>query len=64
MMMITMEDWVTIKNLRTKNPEIGIRMIARGIVDTDDIILVRCNPQDVAAEVGLAKATYKKMVQI
>jgi Cu2+-exporting ATPase len=32
-------------------------------VETADIVLVRSNPQDVAAVVGLAKATYKKMVQ-
>ena len=32
-------------------------------VETADIILVRSNPLDVAAVVGLAKATYKKMVQ-
>ncbi len=32
-------------------------------VETADIILVRSNPLDVAAVVGLAKATYRKMVQ-
>jgi Cu2+-exporting ATPase len=32
-------------------------------VETADIVLVRSNPQDVAAIVGLAKATYRKMVQ-
>ena len=32
-------------------------------VETADIILVRSNPMDVAAIIGLAKATYKKMVQ-
>jgi Cu2+-exporting ATPase len=32
-------------------------------VETADIVLVRSNPQDVAAVVGLAKATYRKMVQ-
>lgn len=32
-------------------------------IETADIILVRSNPMDVAAIIGLAKATYKKMVQ-
>ncbi len=32
-------------------------------VETADIVLVRSNPLDVAAVVGLAKATYRKMVQ-
>ncbi len=32
-------------------------------VESADIILVRSNPQDVSAIIGLAKATYKKMVQ-
>ena len=32
-------------------------------VESADIILVRSNPQDVSAVIGLAKATYKKMVQ-
>jgi Cu2+-exporting ATPase len=32
-------------------------------VETADIVLVRSNPQDVAAIVGLARATYGKMVQ-
>jgi Cu2+-exporting ATPase len=32
-------------------------------VETADIVLVRSNPLDVVAIVGLAKATYKKMVQ-
>jgi Cu2+-exporting ATPase len=32
-------------------------------VETADIILVRSNPLDVVAIIGLAKATYKKMVQ-
>ncbi len=32
-------------------------------VETADIILVRSNPMDVAAIIGLAKATYKKMIQ-
>ena len=32
-------------------------------VETADIVLVRNNPMDVVAVVGLAKATYKKMVQ-
>jgi len=32
-------------------------------METADIILVKSNPQDVVAIVGLAKATYRKMVQ-
>lgn len=32
-------------------------------VETADIILVRSNPLDVSAVIGLAKATYRKMVQ-
>lgn len=32
-------------------------------VETADIILVRSNPLDVVAIIGLARATYKKMVQ-
>ncbi|GAB4363724.1 MAG: heavy metal translocating P-type ATPase [Calditrichia bacterium] len=32
-------------------------------VETADIVLVRSNPNDVAAIIGLAKATYRKMVQ-
>lgn len=32
-------------------------------VETGDIILTQSNPKDVAALIGLAKATYKKMVQ-
>lgn len=32
-------------------------------IETADIILVRSNPKDVAAIIGLAKATYKKMIQ-
>ncbi len=32
-------------------------------VETADIVLVRSNPLDVVAIIGLAKATYKKMVQ-
>lgn len=32
-------------------------------IETADIILVRSNPMDVAAIIGLAKATYKKMIQ-
>ncbi len=32
-------------------------------VETADIVLVRSNPLDVASVVGLAKATYRKMVQ-
>ncbi len=32
-------------------------------VETADIVLVRSNPLDVVAVVGLAKATYRKMVQ-
>ncbi|NOY78308.1 MAG: cadmium-translocating P-type ATPase [Calditrichaeota bacterium] len=32
-------------------------------VETADIILVRSNPLDVVAIIGLAKATYRKMVQ-
>lgn len=32
-------------------------------IETADIILVRSNPQDVAAIIGLSKATYSKMVQ-
>jgi len=32
-------------------------------VETADIVLVRSNPLDVFAIIGLAKATYKKMVQ-
>jgi Cu2+-exporting ATPase len=32
-------------------------------VETADIVLVRSNPLDVAAIVGLAKATYRKMIQ-
>lgn len=32
-------------------------------IETADIILVRSNPQDVAAIIGLAKATYGKMIQ-
>ncbi len=31
--------------------------------ETADIILVKSDPQDVAAMIGLAKATYRKMVQ-
>lgn len=31
--------------------------------ETADIILVRSNPEDVVAIIGLAKATYRKMVQ-
>lgn len=32
-------------------------------IETADIILVRSNPMDVAAIIGLAEATYKKMIQ-
>lgn len=32
-------------------------------IETADIILVRSDPQDVAAVIGLARATYRKMVQ-
>lgn len=32
-------------------------------VETADIVLVRSNPLDVASVIGLAKATYKKMIQ-
>ena len=32
-------------------------------VETADIVLVRSNPLDVVAIIGLAKATYKKMIQ-
>lgn len=32
-------------------------------IETADIILVRSNPKDVAAIIGLAKATYGKMIQ-
>lgn len=32
-------------------------------VETADIILVRSNPMDVVAIIGLAKATYRKMIQ-
>jgi P-type Cu2+ transporter len=32
-------------------------------VETADIILVRSNPLDAVAIIGLARATYKKMVQ-
>jgi Cu2+-exporting ATPase len=32
-------------------------------VETADIILVKSNPQDVAAMIRLAKATYRKMIQ-
>ncbi|MEK2646219.1 copper-translocating P-type ATPase [Bdellovibrio sp. BCCA] len=32
-------------------------------IETADIILVRSNPQDVAAVIDLAKATYNKMIQ-
>ncbi len=32
-------------------------------IETADIVLVRSNPKDVAAIIGLAKATYKKMIQ-
>ncbi|MBN2465544.1 HAD-IC family P-type ATPase, partial [candidate division WOR-3 bacterium] len=32
-------------------------------IETADVILVRSNPLDVAAIVGLARATYRKMVQ-
>ncbi|MCB9798554.1 copper-translocating P-type ATPase [Candidatus Nomurabacteria bacterium] len=32
-------------------------------VETADIILVKDNPQDVAAILGLARATYRKMIQ-
>ena len=32
-------------------------------VETADIILVRSNPLDVVAIIGLARATYRKMVQ-
>lgn len=32
-------------------------------VESADIVLVNSNPQDVSAAIGLAKATYKKMVQ-
>lgn len=32
-------------------------------VETADIVLVRSNPLDVASVVGLAKATYRKMIQ-
>jgi len=32
-------------------------------VETADVILVRSNPLDVVAIIGLARATYKKMIQ-
>ena len=32
-------------------------------VETADIVLVKSNPEDVAAMIGLAKATYRKMIQ-
>ncbi|HED10793.1 MAG TPA: HAD family hydrolase, partial [Caldithrix abyssi] len=32
-------------------------------VETADIVLVRSNPLDVVAVIGLAKATYRKMIQ-
>lgn len=32
-------------------------------VETADVTLVKSNPQDVAAILGLARATYRKMVQ-
>ena len=32
-------------------------------IETADIILVKSNPNDVAAIIGLAKATYGKMIQ-
>jgi len=32
-------------------------------VETADIVLVRNNPQDVVAIIGLARATYRKMIQ-
>ena len=32
-------------------------------VETADIVLVKSNPEDVVAMIGLAKATYRKMVQ-
>ena len=32
-------------------------------VETADIILIKSNPQDVVAMIGLARATYRKMVQ-
>ncbi|RMD61443.1 HAD family hydrolase, partial [Candidatus Parcubacteria bacterium] len=32
-------------------------------VETADIVLVRSNPLDVVAIMGLARATYKKMIQ-
>lgn len=32
-------------------------------IETADIILVRSNPMDVVAMIGLAKATYRKMIQ-
>ena len=32
-------------------------------IETADIILVKSNPQDVAALIRLAKTTYRKMVQ-
>ena len=32
-------------------------------IETADIILVRSNPLDVVAIIGLARATYRKMVQ-
>jgi P-type Cu2+ transporter len=37
--------------------------LAQANVGTADIILVKSNPQDVVAMIGLAKATYRKMVQ-
>jgi Cu2+-exporting ATPase len=32
-------------------------------IETADIVLVRSNPEDVVALIGLARATYRKMVQ-
>ncbi|MGE3681006.1 MAG: copper-translocating P-type ATPase [Bdellovibrionales bacterium] len=32
-------------------------------IETADVILVRSNPQDVAAILGLARSTYRKMIQ-
>ena len=32
-------------------------------VETADIVLVKSNPEDVVAMIGLAKATYRKMIQ-
>ena len=34
-----------------------------GAIESADIVLVRSDPRDVAAIVGLARATYRKMVQ-